>query len=509
MMAAASVLVLLLTSTLAAAAPTRPIPCLGERYLVEAPPPVGGGLTALTIGGSEVALQGACRRLHAKVRVARGGPRIEGRLARCPGLRGRIRLRVPLGPDCNALAGTLRTRTGPLGFAASRSHCGDGRVDPVLDEQCEGQRGCFVDQRCTPRCSCEQGPSSFTTTTATTSTIGTIASTTSTTGTTLAQPVCGNGVREGNEACDGDDFGGATCAQGGSLRCDPSCVFYSQNGCFLCGNGVKEGAEECDGHDFGGSNACDAPGEHGGELFCTVDCHVGRESCWVCGNGVQDPGEECDDHNLVDHDGCSHLCQRECGDGVVQRGEGCDDGNTVDGDGCSAHCGRERIFDGGGGEMWDECPANWTVEGYVGPTDTFTCEDGSVPCDRDSTSGTCRFLVFFCLNNPSRHLLPPLCFSTDTARLELTASTTLDATERAAIVDAFADAIARFAPASTFVRTGDAIEVTPPFVRPSSCGALMVPVPAGETGVLAVAASDDAMPPRVDVDTLTFACTSP
>ncbi len=57
---------------------------------------------------------------------------------------------------------------------------------------------------------------------------------TTTTSTTLAGPPasCGNGVREGDERCDGTDLGGKTCAdvtsgfaQGGTLACNADCTF--------------------------------------------------------------------------------------------------------------------------------------------------------------------------------------------------------------------------------------------------------------------------------------------
>ncbi len=60
-------------------------------------------------------------------------------------------------------------------------------------------------------------------------------------GPALAQggpPVCGNGVRTGNEECDGNDFGGQTCADygcaGGALACTASCDIDT-SGCTGCG----------------------------------------------------------------------------------------------------------------------------------------------------------------------------------------------------------------------------------------------------------------------------------
>ncbi|HLK11364.1 MAG TPA: hypothetical protein VKW76_08280 [Candidatus Binatia bacterium] len=56
----------------------------------------------------------------------------------------------------------------------------------------------------------------------------TTTSTTSTTTTTSAPPVCGDGVCDGSEQCDGTDFCGASCpggsAAGGFLACRPDCT---------------------------------------------------------------------------------------------------------------------------------------------------------------------------------------------------------------------------------------------------------------------------------------------
>ncbi|MHC4443470.1 MAG: LamG-like jellyroll fold domain-containing protein, partial [Planctomycetota bacterium] len=83
----------------------------------------------------------------------------------------------------------------------------------------------------------------------------------------LLPPVCGNGVVEGTEVCDGSDLAGETCtSQMGSVY----------TGTLACNPG-------CDGFDTSG---------------CTTSC----------GNGVLDPGEECDDGGTVPGDGCSDTC---------------------------------------------------------------------------------------------------------------------------------------------------------------------------------------------------------
>ena len=98
----------------------------------------------------------------------------------------------------------------------------------------------------------------------------------------------------------------------------------------LCGNGVVDTGETCDG---GSDVSC--PGA------CGIDCQCPAAA--VCGDGeVNQPSEECDG---TDDATCPGLCQGSCtcapycGDGDVnQPSEVCDDGNHVDGDGCDGNC---------------------------------------------------------------------------------------------------------------------------------------------------------------------------
>lgn len=67
------------------------------------------------------------------------------------------------------------------------------------------------------------------------------------------RPVCGNGVADGGEGCDGADLRGATCASlgyaGGVLACTAQCT-QDVSGCTAvpaCGDGAVQGFEECDG----------------------------------------------------------------------------------------------------------------------------------------------------------------------------------------------------------------------------------------------------------------------
>ena len=96
----------------------------------------------------------------------------------------------------------------------------------------------------------------------------------------------------------------------------------------ICGDGVAQGDEACD-----DGNADNADG-------CTDTCEIGP----ICGDENVDAPEGCDDGNREDGDGCDANCQFEaaCGNGNVDAGEQCDDGNLEAGDGCDAACAIEQ-----------------------------------------------------------------------------------------------------------------------------------------------------------------------
>jgi cysteine-rich repeat protein len=147
--------------------------------------------------------------------------------------------------------------------------------------------------------------------------------------------MCGNGIREGGEQCDGTQFWNNqnSCQQyngiiysGGTLGCNNDCTYDASN-CALsanCGNGNLDQGEGCDDGNLENGDGCSAA--------CVIES--------ACGNGVLNLAEGCDDGNSVDGDGCSSICTTEsfCGNGVVNQGEQCDDGNTADDDSCSSVC---------------------------------------------------------------------------------------------------------------------------------------------------------------------------
>lgn len=128
--------------------------------------------------------------------------------------------------------------------------------------------------------------------------------------------VCGDGVKDGSEAC---DDGNSVNSDG----CVGACVLAT------CGDGfVRSGIEQCDDGDSQSGDGCD--------INCTTT---------ACGNGVITSGEECDDGNKIDTDACPASCEPAvCGDGYRRTGfEECDDANLLDGDGCSQICERQQM----------------------------------------------------------------------------------------------------------------------------------------------------------------------
>jgi fibro-slime domain-containing protein len=183
-------------------------------------------------------------------------------------------------------------------------------------------------------------------------------------GGTPVVPVCGNGSKEGGEAC---DDGGKVASDGCSATCTVeagyNCPTAGQKCVPICGDGMKLVGEACDDMNTAANDGCSAT--------CTVeagwDCPTAGKACVSkCGDGKLVGLELCDDMNVVAADGCDADCEPEtgfvcdipgalcrkmptctngactsaCGDGLVI-GEACDDGNVADGDGCSATCTEE------------------------------------------------------------------------------------------------------------------------------------------------------------------------
>jgi hypothetical protein len=135
-------------------------------------------------------------------------------------------------------------------------------------------------------------------------------------------PVCGNGVRETGEQCDGGDLGGATCGDVGCASGAPSCTASCTLDFAACG--------DCGPCDFDG--VCEA-GEDCGN--CSNDCVSGTLAGAVCGNGVCEAGdgEDCvscaqDCNGVQGGKPANRFC---CGDGGGQNPVSCGDSRCTAG----------------------------------------------------------------------------------------------------------------------------------------------------------------------------------
>jgi hypothetical protein len=116
------------------------------------------------------------------------------------------------------------------------------------------------------------------------------------------------------------------------LECELSNITSSNSGCEIegiCGDGIVDPDEECDGGDkcetdctskpFCGDGIIDLNEECDGGDDCDTDCY----SKTFCGDGEIQESEQCEPPNTL---GCSAYCiiDSECGNNIVEFGEQCD-----------------------------------------------------------------------------------------------------------------------------------------------------------------------------------------
>jgi cysteine-rich repeat protein len=228
---------------------------------------------------------------------------------------------VPAGLDCvdrGFYAGTLRCTSCRIDTSQCSGFCGDGQLD--AGEQCDREQ--LGDAQCT-----DAGFYG--------GTLGCLGNCTFNLSECAGR--CGDGVLNGSEICDGSDFGGETCLSyttalgsprySGPLACDPGCDAIDSSSCReYCGDGIKNGAEVCDTDDFGGL-VCGNFNYYGGTPTCASECGaIDTASCeGYCGDGEINGAEQCDG---VDTDGltCSEVSSSYVGgslscDAFCRRGE--------------------------------------------------------------------------------------------------------------------------------------------------------------------------------------------
>ncbi len=263
---------------------------------------------------------------------------------------------------------------------------------------------------------------------------------------TLPATLCGDGLIDQGEVCDGTLLGGATCASLGFAKGKLSCFqcHYDTSKCTTCGNDAINGKEECDGSDLGG-RSCDSLGYTGGALGCTDVCTLDLSGC--------DPA----------------------------------------------------FFVPGGGPPKTDCLGEWRVANVAGGPDLKghvpprqTCKDGTAGCDADGVAnGACVFTVAACFARSDARFAK--CVPSAVSAWSLTGK--VDPTDPS--VAALVAAVAALGASSV---DGATVAFAPDLADAETCSAPVgVTVPAGKKLVLhARTVGPDGKPK--DADVLRLAC---
>jgi cysteine-rich repeat protein len=213
--------------------------------------------------------------------------------------------------------------------------------------------------------------------------------------------VCGDGVIEGSEVCDGMNVSGRTCSDegflGGELSCNTACDGLDTSGCNadVCGDGEITGMEDCEGTDLN-SYTCQDLNFDGGDLSCN-NCSFDDSGCTTgcTDNCTAEDDTQCTGDVLgtctVGADGCLDWVDTDC----TTMSQICDDGGATAlcADNCTSNCttlgdtecidanNLNTCTDSGNGCM------NWTASTCTGGT----CDDTTPPaaCATDGTGDSC------------------------------------------------------------------------------------------------------------------------
>ena len=157
---AAAAVILAVAATASARAPKPPV-CREGRFVTPAgtPPLIAGAIVAapeaLVIGGATptIAIAGHCPAVRVRIRGTRKGTRVVASWPKNACGPGKVQLTAMIDAGCHAMQGVLRvSRSRPVHFIAPR--CGDGIIDTVDGEACDGAAGCDAGQECSPDCRC-------------------------------------------------------------------------------------------------------------------------------------------------------------------------------------------------------------------------------------------------------------------------------------------------------------------------------------------------------------------
>src|SRR5438094_382724 len=156
----AAAVILAVAATASARAPKPPV-CRDGRFVTPpgTPPLIAGAIVAapeaLVIGGATptIAIAGHCPAVRVRIRGTRKGTRVVASWPKNACGPGKAQLTAMIDAGCHAMQGVLRvSRSRPVHFIAPR--CGDGIIDTVDGEACDGAAGCDAGQECSPDCRC-------------------------------------------------------------------------------------------------------------------------------------------------------------------------------------------------------------------------------------------------------------------------------------------------------------------------------------------------------------------